>query len=63
VGGLQKLIDSKRKVIGSSESRLANPQFVANAPATVVDKERTTLAEHQRAVSELQAQLSRIQNL
>jgi valyl-tRNA synthetase len=60
---LQKQIEARRKIINGSESRLSNPQFVSNAPAAVVEKERATLAEHQRAISELQAQLSRIQSL
>jgi valyl-tRNA synthetase len=63
VARLQKLIESKRKVINGSEQRLANPQFVSNAPAAVVEKERATLADHQRAVSELETQLARIQGL
>jgi valyl-tRNA synthetase len=63
IARLQKLIEGKRKVINGSEHRLANPQFVSNAPAAVVEKERATLAEHQRAVNELQAQLARIQSL
>ncbi len=63
IARLQKQIEAKRKVINGSEQRLANPQFVANAPAAVVEKERATLAEHQRAVSELETQLTRIQSL
>ncbi|HXG28635.1 MAG TPA: valine--tRNA ligase [Nevskiales bacterium] len=63
IARLQKLIEGKRKVIDGSEQRLANPQFVRNAPAAVVEKERTTLAEQQRAVNELEVQLARIRNL
>jgi valyl-tRNA synthetase len=63
IARLQKLIEGKRKVITGSEQRLSNPQFVSNAPPAVVEKERATLAEHQRAVSELEVQLARIQDL
>jgi valyl-tRNA synthetase len=60
---LLKLIDAKLKIISNSEGRLANPQFVSNAPAAVVEKERANLADHQRDVGELQSQLARIQSL
>jgi valyl-tRNA synthetase len=63
IARLQKQIDAKRKTIASSEGKLANSQFVSNAPVAVVEKERVNLADHQRAVDELQAQLNRIQSI
>jgi valyl-tRNA synthetase len=63
IARLQKLIDARLKGIGNSEGKLANAQFVSNAPAAVVEKERETLADHRRVVTELQAQLSRIREL
>jgi valyl-tRNA synthetase len=63
IARLQKLIDARRKAVVSSESKLANGQFVNNAPPAVVDKERANLAEHLRTMQELQQQLSRIQAL
>jgi valyl-tRNA synthetase len=60
---LQKQIDLRRKAATGSEARLSNAQFVSNAPAEVVEKERAGLAEHIRVIAELEGQLARIQAL
>lgn len=44
-------------------AKLANADFIGRAPAEVVQKERTRLAELQRAVAKLEEQLARIRQL
>ena len=41
--------------IERAEKKLANEQFVAKAPAAVVDEERRKLEEHREALSRLDA--------
>ncbi|MCA9267527.1 MAG: hypothetical protein KDA41_03610, partial [Planctomycetales bacterium] len=48
---LEKLIDSKHK-------KLANQQFVANAPADVVQKERDSLADMQAQLGVIRTTLA-----
>ena len=43
------------------EHKLANPQFIANAPAAVVDGQRDRAAELQARLAKLAAQLDRLQ--
>jgi valyl-tRNA synthetase len=54
---IEKLLDRELNGLEQAERKLANERFVANAPAEVVDKERSRMAEHRRKAEELQAQL------
>ena len=45
------------------EAKLAKPQFVANAPAAVVDGQRTRAAELQERLTQLAAQLERLEDM
>ncbi len=53
---LDKEIGKIQKVITQSTSKLANENYVAKAPADVVQKERGKLAEMEQALSQLQKQ-------
>ncbi|MDX1625537.1 MAG: valine--tRNA ligase [Wenzhouxiangellaceae bacterium] len=57
---LGKQLDRERKGLESTEKKLANERFVANAPEAVVEKERARNAEHARAVAELEAQIEKL---
>ncbi|MEQ8660492.1 MAG: hypothetical protein RLW62_06710, partial [Gammaproteobacteria bacterium] len=46
--------------IERAEAKLANAAFVARAPAAVVDKERTRLAEAAAALDRLREDLARL---
>ena len=60
---LQKqLLDSKQWV-DRLEQKLANRQFVDNAPADVVQRERQKLSEHQTLCGQLQSQLQQLLSL
>jgi len=63
VSRLQKEIDKRDQEIKRVESKLGNPSFVDRAPADVVEKEKQKIAEHQAALTELQAQLDKIKAL
>jgi valyl-tRNA synthetase len=54
---MEKEIGSAEKEIARLEKKLSNQQFVANAPAEVVDKERARLAEEATRRERLQAAL------
>ncbi|PKL94953.1 MAG: valine--tRNA ligase [Gammaproteobacteria bacterium HGW-Gammaproteobacteria-8] len=58
---LQKLLDRELAGLEQAERKLANQRFVANAPAEVVDKERSRLAEHRRKAEEISAQIQRLE--
>jgi valyl-tRNA synthetase len=60
---LRREIDKVREDIARMEKKLANPNFVDRAPAEVVGRERTRLADQREAASRLGAQLARIQSL
>ena len=60
---LNREIDRLRQDIERVEKKLDNPNFTAKAPPAVVDKERAKLAEQQNALTQLQEQLRRIQQL
>ena len=63
ISRLQKEIDKRDQEIKRVEGKLNNPKFVDRAPADVVEKEKQKIAEHQAALTELQAQLSKIKAL
>ena len=60
---LGKNIEKMQKDIGSTQGKLANPQFVERAPAAVVDTERERLANLQRDLKELLAQQAQLESL
>ncbi len=60
---LGKLIAKSDKELAGVRGRLANPGFVANAPPPVVAADRERLAELERTVTGLRAQLERVQGL
>ena len=57
---LQKAIDRARTDAQRFELKLANGQFVDNAPAAVVDKEREKLRAVTQELAQLQEQLARL---
>ena len=57
---LAREMAKRREEIGRVRAKLDNPGFSANAPAAVVDKERSRLAEVQAALEQLGAQHARI---
>ena len=57
---LEKRIAKLGEDLGRTERKLANPSFVANAPSTVVEQERTRIAEFGRELAGLEAQLTRV---
>jgi valyl-tRNA synthetase len=60
---LGKLIAKSDKELAGVRGRLANQAFLANAPPAVVAADRERLAELERTVSGLRAQLERVQGL
>jgi valyl-tRNA synthetase len=60
---LEKRIDKLRQDLGKTEAKLANPRFVANAPAAVVELERARVAEFRRELDGLAAQHERVRRL
>jgi valyl-tRNA synthetase len=57
---LGRELEKFRKLLQSQTAKLANQQFVANAPAAVVEKERQRLGEYELAAEKLQASLERL---
>jgi valyl-tRNA synthetase len=57
---LDKEIGRLRADIERTERKLANPSFVAKAPAAVVQKERDRLAEQGAALANLVSQQTKI---
>lgn len=55
---IEKEIAELAKYIGIQEGKLQNADFVARAPAAVIDKEKQKLAEAKTKVESLKAQLS-----
>jgi valyl-tRNA synthetase len=53
---LDKEIAKLEKTIKQSAGKLSNENYTAKAPAEVVEKERTKLAEMEQALSQLQEQ-------
>ncbi len=60
---LTREIEKLQKDLARSEAKLANPDFVDKAPATVVEKERSRVTEMQATMSKLQEQRARIEAL
>ncbi|HXQ64135.1 MAG TPA: valine--tRNA ligase [Steroidobacteraceae bacterium] len=60
---LAKRIAKLRQDVAKAEAKLGNSSFVANAPAAVVEQERARLAEFTGELSQLDAQLARVQRL
>jgi valyl-tRNA synthetase len=58
-GEAEARIDKKRADLGReierAEKKLSNEQFVAKAPAAVVDEERRKLAEYREALAQLKS--------
>ncbi|MHB8814021.1 MAG: valine--tRNA ligase [Steroidobacteraceae bacterium] len=60
---LGKLVARARADLDKTRGRLANQDFVRNAPEAVVNTERQRLAELEQTVARLAAQLKRVQDL
>ena len=60
---LNKEITRLNQDIERTEKKLNNANFVDNAPAAVVQKERNKLEENRSAVAKLQAQAKKIRAL
>ncbi|MEJ2451239.1 MAG: valine--tRNA ligase [Gammaproteobacteria bacterium] len=60
---LSKEIDKKNQEYQRTEGKLSNSNFVDKAPAAVVEKERSKLAEIKVAIEKLQEQLEKISKL
>jgi valyl-tRNA synthetase len=60
---LQKNIQKIEQEASRIESKLGNKNFVARAPAEIVNKENEKLAEAQSALASLQAQAERINSM
>jgi valyl-tRNA synthetase len=58
-----KEIAKLRKEAERGAAKLGNADFIGRAPADVVEKERTRLAELQTTVTKLEEQLARIRQL
>jgi valyl-tRNA synthetase len=63
IARLQKEIGKIKQEIQRVESKLSNESFIARAPAEVVQKDKARVAEQQAALAELDAQLTRMQNV
>lgn len=63
IARLEKRIAKIRQDLGKTEAKLANANFVANAPASVVEQERGRIADFSREMSGLEQQLARVQSL
>ena len=60
---LAKLQERARKELAATEGKLSNPEFVRNAPAPVTAKARERAEELKRELSQLAAQLTRLEKL
>ena len=60
---LQKKIERAQQDVNVIEAKLGNQNFVARAPAEVVNKEKEKLADSQSALTSLQAQADRISSM
>jgi valyl-tRNA synthetase len=63
VARLGKRITKIRDEITRAAAKLANENFVRNAPSEVVTQERTRIAEFERTLSSLEGQLLRVREL
>ena len=60
---LAKLIARAQSDLDKVRARLANDNFVRNAPEAVVNTERQRLAELEQTVGRLTSQLERVRNM
>ena len=60
---LEKRIAKLRTDVGKTEAKLSNANFVANAPAAVVEQERARIADFGRELAGLESQLERVRSL
>ena len=60
---LAKVRERAQKELAATEAKLANPEFVRNAPPAVTAKARERAAELGRELSQLAAQLKRLEKL
>jgi valyl-tRNA synthetase len=60
---LEKELDRKRADLERIEKKLGNPDFVAKAPAAVVDKEKARAEDVKAAIRQLEEQLQKIGTL
>ncbi|MGD8574423.1 MAG: valine--tRNA ligase, partial [Gammaproteobacteria bacterium] len=58
---LAKQLEKLDGDLSRAQAKLANEQFIANAPAAVVDKERQRAAEISRSIEQLREQVARIE--
>ncbi len=58
-----KQLAKAQKDLAVTQKKLANENFVRNAPAEVVEQERTRVADLERTVTNLTAQLERVRRL
>jgi valyl-tRNA synthetase len=57
------LQERARKELAATENKLSNPEFVRNAPAPVTARARERAEELKRELSQLAAQLARLEKL
>jgi valyl-tRNA synthetase len=60
---LAKLREKAQKDLASAESRLANEEFLRNAPAEVADKMRERVVALKRELEQVGVQLARLEKL
>jgi valyl-tRNA synthetase len=60
---LAKVRERAQKELAATEARLANPEFMSNAPPAVSAKARERAAELERELSQLAVQLKRLEKL
>ena len=60
---LGKQLAKAQKELATAQKKLANENFVRNAPPEVVEQERTRIADQERTVTNLTAQLERVRRL
>ena len=63
IARLEKEVAKVQKNLTQCQGRLENPSFVDRAPAEVVEKERTRVAEMSASLRELEGQLEKIRRL
>jgi len=60
---LGKQLAKAQKDLATTQKKLSNENFVRNAPSEVVEQERTRIADLERTVTNLTAQLERVRRL
>ncbi|MEJ2273769.1 MAG: valine--tRNA ligase, partial [Woeseiaceae bacterium] len=60
---LDKQMDKTRAELAKASGKLANENFVNNAPAAVVTQERERVAEFERTITQLAEQLQKLDEL